>query len=54
MLDLAVAKLGIECAPYRLVGALCLRGGNREANRVLGTALRNQDHRDAGIAQSAE
>ncbi len=53
-LDLAVAQLRGERAANRALRERRLAGRDREADRVLGTALRDQDHRDPGLVQRAE
>lgn len=53
-LNLSVAQFRIECAAYGLFGPDRLRLRDGEADRMLGAALRNQDHRDSRVAQGAE
>ena len=48
------AQLAVERLAHDGFGARGFRFGNREADRMLGAALRDQDHRDAVIAQRAE
>ena len=53
-LNMSVAQFGVERTAHGLLGTHRLLLGDREANRMFGTSLRNQDHGDARIAQRAE
>ena len=53
-LDLALAQLAVERLAHDGFGARRFGFGNGEADRMLGAALRDQDHRDAVLAQRAE
>ena len=54
LLNLSVAQLRVERPAHRGLGTNGLRLGNGETDGMLGAALRDQDHRNAGIAQSTE
>ncbi len=53
-LDLALLQLALEGAAHHTCRALGLLLGDRAADGVLGTALRNEDDRNALLAQRAE
>ncbi len=53
-LDLPLAQLAVERTAHHASARVGLPLRNREADRVLGAALRNQDHRDALFPQRAE